>query len=106
MKKTAVGSHITILIARDKLLQSLAIPPDPASPHSTYFLPISCNIGLTFSKPSSEPPTINVKVPAVAPATPPLTGQSKKSHPKSSLANLLMFYRDKGLNKLKINRVL
>ena len=45
------------------------------------FLPITSSIGLALANTSGLPPTIKVRVPAIAPPVPPETGASKKSMP-------------------------
>ncbi|OIQ69670.1 hypothetical protein GALL_487280 [mine drainage metagenome] len=66
---------------RIMLLQILADCPAPAAPQCTAFCPITSNRGATVAKASSEPPTMKVSVPAVAPPVPPETGASSAPRP-------------------------
>ena len=68
------------------LLQILATCPAPLSPAWKMFLPMASSTGLALSKPASGPPTINVRVPALAPPTPPETGASSQVMPRSAAA--------------------
>jgi len=47
------------------------------------FLPIFCSTGFALSNAATDPPTMNVSVPASAPPTPPDTGASTVSRPAS-----------------------
>jgi hypothetical protein len=60
----------TILIANNMLLQILAAWPDPTGPQYTMFLPTCSSIALALGNCSSGPPTMKVKVPALAAITP------------------------------------
>ncbi|MNC55709.1 hypothetical protein D3C75_1052550 [compost metagenome] len=66
------------------LLATLATWPLPESPQCTMFLPIAARIGQVRSKSALEPPTIKVKVPALAPPVPPETGASTIGLPFSN----------------------
>jgi hypothetical protein len=65
------------------LLQILAAWPAPASPQCTTRLPIRLRIGSARANASAEPPAMKVSVAALAPLTPPETGASSESWPRS-----------------------
>ena len=65
------------------LLTALTTLPAPASPHLTTLAANVSSSGRFRSKASSEPPTMTAKVPLRAPYTPPDTGASRKSIPRS-----------------------
>ena len=58
-------------------LATLVVWPSPLPPTSVMFLPISSNSGLTFSNAPSGPPTMMVRLAALAPTSPPDTGASR-----------------------------
>ncbi len=63
------------------LLQILAVWPAPTLPAWKMLAPMMSNSGRARSSAASLPPTMNVSVPAAAPAVPPETGASIKSTP-------------------------
>ncbi|MNG08979.1 hypothetical protein D3C85_672490 [compost metagenome] len=74
-------------MASSMLLHILAIWPAPSAPAWNRFCPIWAKIGLAASKSACSPPTIKVRVPAAAPATPPETGASMKRMPRTLAAS-------------------
>ena len=65
-----------IAIPAIMLLQIFAACPCPGPPTWATLRPIVARTGRARSKPAAEPPTMNVRVAAAAPATPPDTGAS------------------------------
>ena len=63
------------------LLQIFAAWPLPEGPAWITVLPIASSSGLAHVNAASAPPTMNVSVPACAPATPPDTGASSIARP-------------------------
>ncbi|MNP28641.1 hypothetical protein D3C76_1216180 [compost metagenome] len=74
-------------MASSMLLHILAIWPAPSAPAWNRFCPMQASTDLAASKSACSPPTIKVKVPAVAPATPPETGASIKRMPREVAAS-------------------
>jgi hypothetical protein len=64
------------------LLQILAACRLPEGPQWTAFCTITSKSGFTIPNASSEPPAMNVSVPAAAPPTPPETGASTAPEPR------------------------
>ena len=64
-------------------LATLVIWPSPLPPTSVMFLPILSNNGFTFAKAASLPPTMMVRLAALAPTSPPDTGASRYSQPSA-----------------------
>ncbi len=58
-------------------LATLVVCPSPLPPISVTFLPISPRIGRTLAKAASGPPTMMVRLAALAPTSPPDTGASR-----------------------------
>jgi hypothetical protein len=58
-------------------LATLVVWPSPLPPTRVMFLPISSNSGLTRAKAASLPPTMMVRLAALAPTSPPDTGASR-----------------------------
>ncbi|MNE64312.1 hypothetical protein D3C80_1597200 [compost metagenome] len=73
-------------MASSMLLHILAICPAPSAPAWNRFCPMQASTGLAASKSALSPPTIKVRVPAAAPATPPETGASRKRMPRAFAA--------------------
>ena len=69
------------------LLQILAAWPLPDGPAWTTALPICASTGRARATPASLPPTMKVSVAFSAPATPPETGASSTSRPRSPAAS-------------------
>ncbi len=65
-------------------LQALATCPAPASPMRVMDLPMASNSGSTRAQASASPPTMMVSVPAIAPGSPPDTGASSATMPRSA----------------------
>ena len=66
------------------LLQILAAWPAPASPAWITALPILSSSTLARANPSSDPPTMKVRVPPSAAAIPPDTGASTIVNPAAA----------------------
>ena len=76
----------TICIAKPKLLHNFVTPPVPGAPTWTMFLPIAESTRVPSSKTAASPPTMKVRVPAVAPATPPDTCKTQSYDFQCSIA--------------------
>ena len=70
--------------ARKALFTALSASPVPTTPQCTIFWPKHASTGRARSSTTGSPPTITVSVPFSAPATPPLTGASRKSTPAAA----------------------
>src|SRR5215472_12528429 len=79
------ASELTIRCAADiRLFSALTACPAPTSPARTTRELMASSIGRTVPNACSEPPTMIVSEPALAPATPPETGASIKVTPEAT----------------------
>ena len=62
---------------------TLVIWPSPLPPTSVMFLPMRSKSGFTWSNAAWLPPTMIVRLAALAPTSPPETGASRYSQPSS-----------------------
>ena len=79
LSASANASQVAIIVTPSIiLLHIFADCPLPAEPQKTDFCPITSNKGISLLYIFFSPPTIKVKLPELAPITPPDTGASKK----------------------------
>jgi hypothetical protein len=77
LANSSASATASMLSATMIWLATLVVWPSPLPPTSVMFLPISSNSGLTRSNTASGPPTMMVRLAALAPTSPPLTGASR-----------------------------
>ena len=70
-----------------RLFASFAAMPDVGPPTTNTCPAIGCTSAAASEVASSSPPSMNVSVPAWAPAMPPETGASTKRMPRASAAS-------------------
>ena len=79
----------TMEAASDTWLASLAAWPLPGPPKQKILEEKASSSSRTGAMSASVAPTISVRVPACAPASPPVTGQSKACLPMVSAASAM-----------------
>eukprot|EP01022_Parablepharisma_sp_SALTPOND_P009847 TRINITY_DN14066_c0_g1_i1.p1 TRINITY_DN14066_c0_g1~~TRINITY_DN14066_c0_g1_i1.p1 ORF type:complete len:1308 (-),score=476.92 TRINITY_DN14066_c0_g1_i1:655-4578(-) len=101
-----IASEVPIIrIPSSMLLHTLTVWPLPLSPAWQMALPIFCRQGWAASKAAVLPPTMKVRVPAVAPLVPPETGASSISKPPALAAAATLRAASGAMVEQSISRV-